>query len=200
VRGVDHELGTVGTVEVVIGVNPLLSEIRDAIAERQAIAFTYQGRRRQLLPYVIGMWRNRWYVHGFDPERDATRNFRLDRIGIETTGDAITPHGEPGSYEIPPDIVPEVVFRMDPNAWGEDPPLDAVIRVEADAIPSFLDEFAEAEEWQRSLSGAVFRIRVRHYDSFLIRLIGLGTTVRLVEPEVLVARLRKWLRAQVEEA
>ncbi|MFM7225672.1 MAG: helix-turn-helix transcriptional regulator [Actinomycetota bacterium] len=193
VRGIEAETGAGVGAEVVIGFDPLLSELRDAIAGRQAIAFRYLGESRNLQPYILGMWRNRWYVHGFDPDRAATRNFRLDRFETAGTEPAITPVGEPEAYAVPTGLDPSTVLRMDPNAWGTDPPLTAFVRVEPEAVPSFLDEFAEAEEWQRTLTATSFRIEVRHYDSFLIRLLGLGTTVRLLEPDPLVRRLREWL-------
>ena len=47
-------------------------------------------------PWGIISWHDRWYLGGFDLDREAPRIFRLSRVqgDVETTG-------EPGSYEVP---------------------------------------------------------------------------------------------------
>ena len=196
VPGVDHAVVS-DRAEVSVAGDPRLCTIRDAIAERRVIGFRYRGHSRRVRPYAIGMWRHHWYVHGLDDDIHEVRNFRLDRIAANEP--SIVPIGDPDAFAIPDAIDPAVVFRMDPDAWGDDPPLFAFVRVTSDAVPSFREEFAESEEWQRTLGDTTFRIEVRHYDAFMIRLLGFGTTVRLTQPPELVDRLHDWLRGQAED-
>lgn len=52
---------------------------------------------RHLQPWGVVTSRERWYVIGFDTDRDGVRMFRLSRIeGV------VEPDGRPGSFEVPP--------------------------------------------------------------------------------------------------
>ena len=64
-----------------------------AIKSRKVINFEYQkftgGKKRkyQLHPYLLKEYRNRWYVIGFNPDKDSVVVFGLDRVigSIEVT-------------------------------------------------------------------------------------------------------------------
>jgi proteasome accessory factor BC len=55
---------------------------------------------RRVEPYQLLNGQEGWYVHSFDPERDGTRSFRLDRIRSATVTDE--------TFEPRPDIQPDV--------------------------------------------------------------------------------------------
>lgn len=63
-----------------------LKELFAAITHRKAVEFRYAkftgGKERgyTLHPYLLKEYRNRWYVIGFNPEKDAVVVFGLDRI------------------------------------------------------------------------------------------------------------------------
>ena len=71
------------------------------------------------------------------------------------------------------------------------------MRVDHDHAPQLLGEFAGVGGGRRP-DGTVVTIEVRDYESFVIRLLGFGTAVRLLDPPELVARLRGWLVSQAE--
>lgn len=186
---------------VVVRVHRHVVTLRDAIAARTAIAFTYQGNegapeRRVVDPYAVGLWRNRWYCIGRDHDRDERRVFRLDRIDADGGTGTIELTGAPDAYEIPADVDPVADLKMDPNSWGADPPLLASVRVNTDFVPTFLGEFA-GRRTARDATSTTVEVEVRDYESFLIRLLGFGTAVQLLGPDELVARLRGWLAGQV---
>jgi proteasome accessory factor C len=64
-----------------------------AIAEHRLLEIEYykenedQFTTRRVEPYQLLNGQEGWYVHSFDPERDATRSFRLDRIKSATVTD-----------------------------------------------------------------------------------------------------------------
>jgi predicted DNA-binding transcriptional regulator YafY len=184
--GVD-DLGT----QMVLGVHPLVASLRAAIDERAPVHVEYEGRTRLLHPYALGLWRGRWYVAGWDPELDAMRRYRLDRI--EDDG-ALTRTGETGAYEIPEWFDRELAFDFDPNAWGRDPRLRARVRVERDHLPRFLDELGG--EVVDILDGEpAVAFDVRHYESTRNRLLFFGTHAAVVPPPELVAIVHDHLAA-----
>src|SRR5204862_1574129 len=80
--------------------------VRRAIAEHRLLELEYYKENedvftpRKVEPYQLLNGQEGWYVHAFDPERDAPRSFRLDRIRTATmSGDEFEPR--PG---IEPDV------------------------------------------------------------------------------------------------
>ena len=57
-----------------------------AVAERRLLEIDYYKENedefvgRRIEPYQLLNGREGWYLHSFDPQRDAARSFRLDRI------------------------------------------------------------------------------------------------------------------------
>ncbi|MEA2350274.1 MAG: proteasome accessory factor, partial [Thermoleophilaceae bacterium] len=77
-----------------------------AIAERRLLELEYYKENedefttRRVEPYQLLNGQEGWYVHSFDPERDAPRSFRLDRIRTATMLD--------DEFEQRPGIEPDV--------------------------------------------------------------------------------------------
>ena len=89
----------------------------EATQERTPVVFDYvrsgdtEVRTRHLQPWGVARYSGRWYVVGFDTDRQAERIFRLSRV----QGRART-QGRPGSYEIPAGTdVSEVARRLAPE-------------------------------------------------------------------------------------
>jgi proteasome accessory factor B len=85
-----------------IGADQNLRTSLDALTSLTAIEFDYlniQGiaQKRRLLVYGVQARKSHWYLIGLDTEKDAIRNFRVDRIQGE-----VKPIGKSQSYEIPP--------------------------------------------------------------------------------------------------
>ncbi|MGV7796043.1 WYL domain-containing protein, partial [Mycobacterium kansasii] len=76
-----------------------------AINSRQAVQFPHRSSRsapfttRTVEPWGVITDKGRWYLVGHDRDRDATRTFRLSRIGAE-----VTTIGEPGAVRVPADV------------------------------------------------------------------------------------------------
>lgn len=73
----------------------------EAATQQIPVTFNYQrpGAQpevRRVEPWGVFSWHGRWYMAGFDLERDAERVFRLSRVHNE-----VAFAGEPGSYKIP---------------------------------------------------------------------------------------------------
>lgn len=100
--------GLAGEEESQLGVEPRLrtaepafEPVKDAVMRRTPIAFDYargdgERRRRSVEPWGLASWRGRWYLTGWDRDREAERVFRLSRI----LG-PVDPIGAPGSVVVP---------------------------------------------------------------------------------------------------
>ena len=91
-----------------------------AVCERNAIEFDYQRvgsvpRTRHLQPWGVVRYSGRWYVVGYDTDRQDERVFRLSRVVGE-----VRKVGPPGAYDVPPDAdVREIARRLAPPTSAE---------------------------------------------------------------------------------
>jgi proteasome accessory factor BC len=76
-------------------------EVSDAIVSHHLIELEYYKEnedeltRRKVEPYALTNGREGWYVAAFDPAREGTRHFRLDRIKqVTVTGEKFEPRPE----------------------------------------------------------------------------------------------------------
>jgi predicted DNA-binding transcriptional regulator YafY len=106
-----------------------------AIAESQLLDLEYykenedEFTERRVEPYQLLNGQEGWYLHAFDPERDAPRSFRLDRIRTATmTGDEFEPrpgiepdvHGWPRTGEVPASRAARVWISPDRARWARE--------------------------------------------------------------------------------
>ncbi|MGR6917365.1 helix-turn-helix transcriptional regulator [[Actinomadura] parvosata] len=98
----DQPVGT-GALELRVDTrDPAFPALWDAVRDRRVVRFDYRGagsetvRSRTVEPWGVVSRRGRWYLAGYDRDRDAPRAFRLSRI----TGQVSTV-GRPGAVEVP---------------------------------------------------------------------------------------------------
>jgi proteasome accessory factor B len=116
--GVDVDLTALDIVEPRLSADePSFEVFWEATQERTPVVFDYvrsgdtEVRTRHLQPWGVARYSGRWYVVGFDTDRQAERIFRLSRV----RGKAVK-QGQPGSYEVPPGTdVSEVARRLAPE-------------------------------------------------------------------------------------
>ena len=109
---------------------PAFGPVKDAVLKRQAITFSYRkaggdASTRRLQPWAVANWHGRWYVTGFDLDREAPRAFRLGRIDGR-----VRTQGRPGAYDIPTDHDP---VRQIAGTEVEREPQPAILWVRAGA-------------------------------------------------------------------
>lgn len=105
--------------------DPRLALLFGAVSERRRVRLTHGGIERLVDPYRLDFRRGRWYLTGLDHERDDLRSYRLDRVA----GD-ITTEGSPRAFERPDEI--HSGAERQPWELGDDEPVDARVRVDAD--------------------------------------------------------------------
>lgn len=104
--------------------DPNLAPVFDAVTARRTVTFDYRGEARRVDPHRLDFRRGRWYLTGWDHDREDDRNFRLDRI----EGDVVA--GEAASFERAPSDHPGA--SAPPWQLGGDDEVTARLRVDAD--------------------------------------------------------------------
>jgi len=109
--------------------------VSEAIEARELLEIDYYKENedefttRRVEPYQLLNGQEGWYVHSFDPERDATRSFRLDRIrSASVTGDSFEPrpdvepdvHGWPRTGEVPASRAARVWISPERARWARE--------------------------------------------------------------------------------
>ena len=118
---------TLGAVEA----PPELPVLFGAVLDRQPVTFRYGDEQRHLQPHRLQYEQGRWYISGFDTDRDDVRSFRLDRIsgGVDT--------GDEGAFE-PPGDLPGV--RLRPWEFGSGDAATATLLLDPVVAGSVLAE------------------------------------------------------------
>ncbi|HEU5332802.1 MAG TPA: WYL domain-containing protein [Actinocrinis sp.] len=108
---------------------PAFEPLLEAVYDRQVVRFPYRRpgaevRLREVEPWTIDSWRGRWYLAGFDLDRDDARVFRLDRI----TGPVLLT-GRAPSHKVPDRL--DVRAQVDAYARSSTDLGPATLRVRA---------------------------------------------------------------------
>lgn len=100
-----------------------------AVLDRVRVSFTYRGReKRTLEPWGMTASKGRWYVIGWDTDRQATRMFKLTRIT-----DKPRRVSRVGAYQVPDDLDLRALARsLDP----QEPHRSALIAVRQGKAPT----------------------------------------------------------------
>src|SRR3954452_19411859 len=99
--------------------DPSLPALLEAARTSTVVRFDYQksgagaAERRPLEPWGVLSWRRRWYVAGYDRDREEPRSFRLSRISgrIEMVGKA-------RAFERPEKV--DLLEMVAGRGWGDD--------------------------------------------------------------------------------
>jgi proteasome accessory factor B len=176
------------------GSEDVLGILLSAIDSRQAVQFPHRPSRaepyttRTVEPWGVVTEKGRWYLVGHDRDRDATRTFRLSRIGAE-----VMPIGPAGAVTVPDDVdlrgivsqtVGETLTGAQARVWVADGRATALRR-------------AGKSEGARQLGGRdgeVLDLDIGSSDRLARDIAGYGADAVVLEPQSLredvLARLR----------
>ena len=135
-------------------------------------------------PWGVLSYRRRWYVVGYDRDRDDQRSFRLSRV----QGD-VTPYGKTGAFERPEkvDLLGAVV--------GRQPDEERVARVRVTGTGA-----AQLRRYARLEDDGELTIAFTDL-SWLARVVAsAGTSARALDPPDLVEAVRARLEAVAQVA
>lgn len=160
-----------------------------AVADRCTMTFTYNGAERLVFPIRVLLRAGGWYLRALDTGDNKVKQFSIDRMRRLHKG--------------PPGTSPAIPDTGAPPVWDQlRQERHDRITVTFDTTAEFLpDALSALAAWGHELVECPDpeRIRVQvpvtNTDALLVRLVGLGTRVRLVEPEVVRDALRTRLLA-----
>lgn len=179
------------------GSEDILGILLSAIDSRQAVQFPHRPSRaepyatRTVEPWGVVTEKGRWYLVGHDRDRDATRTFRLSRIGPD-----VTPVGPAGAVTVPDGIdlrrlVAQTVTDVSATPAG------GLARVwvatgRATALRRAGRPAGERRVGERD--GTVIELDIRSTDQLARDIAGYGPDALVLEPQSLrddvLARLR----------
>ncbi len=174
-----------------IPTDPALEPLFQAIAERRVVTFGYRSRQgsleaRTVEPWRLDFQRGRWYLTGWDREREGERNFRLDRVegAVDQTGDqaTTTPPPSPGAGPRP--------------AWeiGDEEPVQARLLVDAARAETAARQLgADVVSEPTGDGGRIFTVPVVRHDAFRSFVLGFLEHAEILEPEAWRRDLVDWL-------
>jgi predicted DNA-binding transcriptional regulator YafY len=148
-----------------------LPDLHRAVRGRHEVTFDYRGTPRRVHPYALLLRAGSWYLIGVDPDKQAMRTFRVDRmssIGVVGPGEA---------FERPAGFDPRQEFPLDPKEIGGDE--TAVVRID-------------------SQDGSVdVRVPCANLDAFRAWLFDLDDHAVVLSPDHVRAAVLDWLRSLV---
>ncbi|KUI04085.1 YafY family protein [Mycobacterium sp. IS-3022] len=182
------------------GSEEVLGILLSAIDSGQAVQFSHRPSRsepyttRTVEPWGVVTDKGRWYLVGHDRDRDATRTFRLSRIGAE-----VKPIGPPGAVQRPPDVdLREIVGRAvgdwpsggQARVWIAEGRATALRRRAASVAP----------HTHNGRAGELITIDIGMFDRLAREVASYGPDAVALEPESLREDVLARLRAQADHA
>lgn len=182
-----------------LGSEEVLGILLSAIDSRQAVQFSHRPLRtepyttRTVEPWGVVTDKGRWYLVGRDRDRDATRTFRLSRIGAQ-----VTPIGPAGAVSRPDgvDLRKIVAETVSETPTG----VRATVWV-ADGRAATLRRAGHPAGRRRlaGRDGEVIELDVGTSDRLARDIAGYGTDAIVLEPESLREDVLGRLQAHAEQ-
>lgn len=171
---------------------PAFAPIKDAVLDQVAVRFTYRrpggaATERTIQPWSVVNHLGRWYVTGFDQDRQAARVFRLSRIE-----GAVRRTGKPGGYQIPAhDAIAMISGTDGPQVTGHARVL---------AQPGSAHALRRRAVASRDDPSGWTELTLEYGDaeSLAEEIAGFGPVVRVLEPPEVVQGVVRRLRAALE--
>jgi proteasome accessory factor B len=190
---VRDDAGVAGFEPLLHTTEPSFEAARSAVLARQPVRFDYRGgggpstTSRHVQPWRLTSWHGRWYLTGFDLDRDAPRVFRLDRVEGE-----VRREGRPGGYDVPADHDPRAMITVG-NQGSER--VEGRIAVRSGAGHSLRRRAEEVEEGDDGWD--VLTVSAGAPWVLVEDVAGLGPDARPLAPEELVRAWHDHLSAVV---
>ncbi|MFV4052576.1 helix-turn-helix transcriptional regulator [Mycobacterium tuberculosis] len=194
--GAPVAIASAAAVSGLRGSEDVLGILLSAIDSGQVVQFSHRPSRaepytvRTVEPWGVVTEKGRWYLVGHDRDRDATRVFRLSRIGAQ-----VTPIGPAGATTVPAGVdlrsivaqkVTEVPTGEQATVWVAEGRATALRRAGRSAGPRQLG----------GRDGEVIELEIRSSDRRAREITGYGADAIVLQPGSLRDDVLARLRAQ----
>ena len=166
----------------------------DAIRARALVQFPYRGEHRRVAPARLRFAGGRWYLVGYDLDRDAGRTFRVDRM------QELPAAGAPRTAVLPDGFDADAAFSSEPAA-GEGSADEVTVRVDALHAGRVVQQLGPASVVAEEEGGSVVvRLAVTYPPGLRSWILAMGPHAEVVGPPERRAEIVSWLRAMVDGA
>lgn len=173
----------VAAIPTIPGLVPLFV----AVSERRSVTFGYRDQQRHVEPHRLSFARGHWYLDGYDQDRQAPRQFRLDRLEGEVSC------GPARSFERPPTLP---AAHAPPWQMGDEAPLWARVRIDADLAGWGVDHLGSDAVAATHDDGSVeVELLVTNREAFRSFVFGFLDHAEVLAPAELRNDLVAWLEA-----
>lgn len=167
-----------------------LVPLYDALRTHAEVGFSYRGAARSVAPAGLWFREGRWYLVGWDRDRQAARTFRVDRV------EGSPRPGPPGSGTLPESFDPSAAAPEDPWRVAEGADDDVLLAVDAIEAPRVVEEVGDrAVEERRPDGTVVLRLGVTSADALRSWVLGLLDHAEVVGPPAARRAIVGWLEA-----
>lgn len=178
-----------GAPSAEIPADPDLVAAFTGVAERRRLQFEYRDVSRTVDPYRLEFVRGRWYLHGYDHDRDDRRWYRMSRVsgGISVTGPAeafMRPDGDIPGLQIQPWVLGGSQEPVRAQVWF-DPVVAGAVRAEVTDAAILSDDE----------TGLVVAMVVTNREGFRSWLMGFLDRAEVLAPPELRQEIVEWLEA-----
>ncbi|MGZ0229657.1 MAG: helix-turn-helix transcriptional regulator [Acidimicrobiales bacterium] len=164
--------------------SPVLSDLFGALTDRRLVQFGYRDEVRNVEPQRIDFQRGRWYLTAWDLDRQAERNFRVDRMGDQLS------LGEVGSA-----TRRKVGTARWTQPWelGPDQPIIARVQIDADQAGSVPFEIGHESVVERHDDGSVVvELSVTNESAFVTFVLSFLDHAEVLSPPELRDAVTNW--------
>jgi predicted DNA-binding transcriptional regulator YafY len=186
------KLGASGLAEVrpvaALAPTEALVPLYEAVRTHAEVGFGYRGTARTVAPAGLWFRDGRWYLVGWDRDRQAPRTFRVDRVeGTPRPGPA-------GSGTLPESFDPSEAAPEDPWRVGDGTDDDVLLAVDAIEAPRVVEEVGERAVAERRPDGAVvLRLGVTGPDALRSWVLSLLDHAEVLGPPAARQAIVAWL-------
>jgi proteasome accessory factor B len=177
---------------------PAFDALWAAVRDRVPVEFTYRTSGsgevalRTVEPYAVTSWHGRWYLTGYDRDRQAPRVFRLTRVESD-----VRRVGRPGEYEVPADHDPRVMVD---TMSVDRPQRTATLLVRSGAGQTLRRRATSVSPSSAADGRDELHVTFDDADYFAQELVPYGASVLVAEPQDLRAAVVRRLQAVLASA
>ncbi len=180
-----------------LGVVRGLDRIFQAISTSAEVRFSYRGENRTVYPVRLRFSGGHWYLSGWSKERQAGRNFRVDRI------DGSIAVGSSGSGSLGADQTVNLDAPDEPWPNGDGEAEATVLRVWVDPLYAWrvIDEVGDDRVVERREDGSVVvAVPVAREEAARSWVLSFLDHVEVLEPAEFRTSMSEWLREIIDVA
>ena len=169
-----------------------LPPLREAVAAKATVGFTYRENVRRLDPFGLLLRDGYWYVIGHDHLYGQVRTYRVDRIEGGVTVGVADAFERPSGFDI------RTVFPSDPKLLGdaEQEVTRAIVRIDAARAALVAGEVGESAVVRRCDDGSIeVEVPCVNRDAFRSWLLGLTDHAVVISPAIVRDEVVAWLTA-----